>query len=115
MPVDLSADQYAAVEQGVIVSPGGVRYHRRTTRAKRKQIDVLIDAGSSLVMYWPGGLPERTRVLWLDGSEAVSTWREARSAVTTDAPHPPAKGSVATVGVWRSDSDEPLLVLTWHH
>ncbi|ONH23316.1 hypothetical protein BL253_33375 [Pseudofrankia asymbiotica] len=114
MRYDLARDQWSAIDTGTVMGPDGRRYMRRGTRMKRKQAGALVASGCPLLVYWPGGLPEKTRVEWFDGTDALSAWSSHRSAVTTD-PSQTAKGSTLTAGLWESVEEEPLLVLTWHH
>ena len=114
MRKDPSDEQWDAVDGGQLTAPNGTTYSRRTTRMKRKEAASLVESGSPVVTYWPGGLPEKTRVVWHDGQDAVLAWESARGEVTSDAPHLPRRGSVATAGGWESPNGD-LLVLTWHH
>lgn len=81
---------------------------------KRKQAAALAVSGCPLLVYWPGGLPEKTRLEWFDGTDALSAWTAHGSSVTSD-PSQAARGSALTAGLWESEQEEPLLVLTWHH
>jgi hypothetical protein len=112
---DLSDDQWNAVEEGELTAPTGIVYSRRTTRMKRKDAASLVSSGCPVVTYWPGGLPERTEVVWHDGEDAQTAWASARAEVTSETPHPPRRGAVATAGRWESPDGHALLVLTWHH
>jgi hypothetical protein len=112
---DLSADQWNAVETGVLTAPSGTKYSRRTTRMKRKNVTALVEAGCPVVTYWPGGLPEMTRTIWHDGAHARAAWESVRGQLTSDTPRAPGGGAVATAGRWESPDGEDLLVLTWHH
>lgn len=111
----LSDDQWNAVEEGELTAPTGIVYSRRTTRMKRKDAASLASSGCPVVTYWPGGLPERTEVVWHDGEDAQAAWASARAEVTSETPHPPRRGAVATAGRWESPAGHALLVLTWHH
>jgi len=82
---------------------------------KRTEAASLVESGSPVVTYWPGGLPEKTRVVWHDGQDALLAWESARGEVTSDAPRPPRRGSVATAGRWESPNGDDLLVVTWPH
>ena len=62
--LDLSDEQWNAVEEGEVTAPNGTVYGRRTTRMKRKDADSLVASGCPVVTYWPGGIPEMTRVVW---------------------------------------------------
>ncbi|WP_097184619.1 hypothetical protein [Blastococcus haudaquaticus] len=115
MKQDLSGEEWKAVEEGELVAPTGTVYGRRTTRMKRRDADSLVASGCSVVTYWPGGLPEMTRVVWHDGEDARGAWADARADVTSETPHPPHRGAVVTVGCWESLDGQALLVLTWHH
>ncbi len=66
MRQDLSAEQWHAVEAGELTAPSGTTYRRRTTRLNRKDATTLVQSGCPVVTYWPGGLPEKTRVIWHD-------------------------------------------------
>ncbi len=110
----LSAEQWNAVENGVLTAPDGRSFTRRTTRAKRKDAAALVESGWPVVVYWPGGLPEKTSVLWHDGEDAQLAFAEVRSALTSDTPDP-RKGTAATAGRWETEGGDALLVVTWHH
>jgi hypothetical protein len=112
---DLSNDQWHAVEAGEVTAPSGTRYSRRTTRMKRKDAASLVESGSAVVIYWPGGLSEMTRVVWHDGADATAAWESARAELISDPPRPPSRGAVATAGRWESAAGDDLLVITWHH
>jgi hypothetical protein len=112
---DLSHDQWNAAEAGELTAPSGTTYSRRTTRMKRKDATSLVESGCPVVTYWPGGLPEMTRVVWHDGEDARAAWESARGQVTSDTPRPPYSGAAVTAGRWESPGGEALLVLTWHH
>ncbi len=112
---DLSDDQWYAVEAGELTAPSGTTYTRRTTRMKRKDAASLVESGCPVVTYWPGGLPEMTRVIWHDGEDARAAWESARGEITSDTPRPPRRGAIATAGRWESPDGEDLLVFTWHH
>ncbi|WP_128423446.1 hypothetical protein [Frankia sp. ACN1ag] len=114
MHYDLARDQWQAIEAGAVVGPDGRRYVRRGTRMKRKQAAAFAASGCPLLVYWPGVLPDKTRVEWFDGTDALSAWKAHRSSVTSDPSHA-ARGSALTAGLWESTEEEPLLVLTWHH
>ncbi|MFP5370703.1 MAG: hypothetical protein ACLGI3_08140 [Actinomycetes bacterium] len=115
MRLDLSDDQWQAVEAGVLTAPNGTTYTRRTTRMKRKDATTMVESGRPVVTCWPGGLPEMTRVIWYDGEDARAAWESARGEVTSDPARPPRRGAVATAGRWESPGGEDLLVLTLHH
>jgi hypothetical protein len=115
VPQDLSDEQWDAVDGGQLIAPTGITYTRRTTRMKRKDAASLVEAGFPVVTYWPGGLPEKTRIVWHDGEEAKAAWESARAEVTGDSPRPPRGGSMVTAGRWESPGGDTLLVLTWHH
>ncbi len=112
---DLSDEQWDAVDGGQVIAPTGITYSRRTTRMKRKDAASSVESGCPVVTYWPGGLPEKTRVIWHDGEDARAAWESVRAEVTNDSPHPPQGGSVVTAGRWESPGGDTLLVLTWHH
>jgi hypothetical protein len=112
---DLSADQWHAVDEGQLTGPDGRTYNRRTTRMKRKEAAALVETGRPVVTYWPGGLPEKTEVVWNDQDDAKRAWAEVRAAVTSDTPQPQGRESVATAGLWESLDGATALVLTWHH
>ena len=115
MRQDLSNEQWDAVGGGQLTAPTGTPYSRRTTRLKRKEAASLVESGCPVVTYWPGGLPEKTRVVWHDGDDARVAWEGARAEVTSDSPRPPSGGSVVTAGRWETSDGDILLVLTWHH
>jgi hypothetical protein len=112
---DLSEDQWHVVEAGELTGPSGTKYTRRTTRMKRRDAASLVESGCPVVTYWPGGLPEKTRVVWHEEQDALLAWESARGEVTSDTPRPFRRGAVATAGRWESPNGEDLLVLTWHH
>lgn len=114
MRQDLSTDQWNAVEEGVLTAPDGRSYRRRTTRAKRREATALVEGGCPVVVYWPGGLPERTDVVWHDGEDARLAFSQLRTALTSDLPDP-RKGAAATAGRWETSDGDTLLVVTWHH
>lgn len=107
MNTDLADDQWEAVGRGELTAPDGVRYVRRTTRAKRRDCDVLISEGTSLVLfYWAGG-----QLDWLDGTDADKGWREVRAAVTSNLQ--PPKGDLQwTAGIWESYESQQIVLLT---
>ncbi len=112
---DLSDEQWDAVDGGQLIAPTGVTYSRRTTRMKRQEAASMAESGCPVVTYWPGGLPEKTRVVWHDGADAGAAWESARAEVTSDSPRPPRGESVVTAGRWESPNGDTLVVLTWHH
>lgn len=114
MRIDLSADQWRAPETGELVAPNGTRFLRRATRAKRKALDFLIAAGAPLVTYWPGGLPEHTRLHWHDGPDAQTAWQNARNSLISSVVRLD-HGAVATAGTWESDAGDVAVLLTWRH
>lgn len=114
MRYDLSAEQWHAVENGVLTAPDGRPFTRRSTRSKRKDAAALVEGGSPVVVYWPGGLPQRTQVVWHDGADATTAFAEVRACLISDAPDP-RKGTVATAGRWETQDGDALLVVTWHH
>ena len=114
MRFDLAPDQWDAEEAGTLTAPGGRLFTRRTTRAKRRVAAELVAAGCPVVTHWPGGLPEKTRLVWHDGRDAVLAWEEVSPRLISEPPQP-RKGESATGGLWESQEGEPLLLLTWHH
>jgi hypothetical protein len=106
--VDLSETQWDAIEQGRLTSPEGVLFQRRGTRAKRRICDVAMSHEAPLVLfYWAGG-----HLDWLDGSDAQGEWRSVRVAVTVE---PRARGDLEwTAGLWHSEADQSVVVLTGH-
>lgn len=54
------------------------------------------------VTHWPGGLPERTSVVWRDG-------------VPSDTSQPRNVRSVVAVGRWESPDGAVAVVLPRHH
>jgi hypothetical protein len=111
---DLSVEQWHAVEDGVLTAPDGTSFMRRTSRAKRRDASELVEGGCPVVTYWPGGLPEKTQLLWHDGEDAQLAFAEVKSALTSDPPEP-RKGACATAGRWETVDGDALLVVTWHH
>lgn len=114
MRVDLSAEQWHAVEDGAVTAPDGRAFSRRTTREKRKAVAALVEAGAPLLTYWPGGLPEKTQVIWHDQDDAKTAWAEVKPSLTSETPDA-RKGTSATAGRWETGQSEPLVVVTWHH
>ncbi len=114
MREDLAPEQWSAVDVGELLGPDGRRYVRRGTRMNRKQAAELVAGGCLLLVYWPGGLPEKTRMDWFDGTDALTAWNEHSGLVTSDPPRT-TKSPMLTAGLWESPDWEPLLVLTWHH
>lgn len=108
MRLDL-ADQWDGVASGELTGPDGQRYRRRTTKAKRREGDQLIQAGTPLALYyWAGGQLE-----WFDGDEATARWQKVRRAVTSQEPRP--KGDVDwTAGRWEDSDSHPIFLLTGH-
>jgi len=112
--VDLSAEQWHAPESGAVTAPDGRLFSRRTTREKRKAVSALVEAGVPLVTYWPGGLPEKTRIIWHDGDDARAEWIEVRPRLTSETPDA-RQGESVTAGRWETEDGETLVVVTWHH
>ncbi len=112
---DLSEEQWDAVDAGRLTAPTGTVYDRRSTRLGRRQAALLVDSGRLVVTHWPGGLPERTEVVWHDGDDARTAWEGARASVTGDARGAASRRPVVTAGRWESADGDALLVLTWHH
>jgi hypothetical protein len=112
--VDLSAEQWDAVDAGELRAPDGTAYHRRGTRMTRRKAADLVEAGSPVVVHWPGGGPPWDRVTWHDGEDATAVWAEVRPRVTSEVPDP-RRGQALTAGRWESAAGDVLLVLTWHH
>ncbi|ONI71708.1 hypothetical protein BWI15_16275 [Kribbella sp. ALI-6-A] len=108
MRVDLSGTQWDAMEQGRLTSPDGVLFQRRGTKAKRRICDEAISRGAPLVLfYWAGG-----QLDWLDGPDAQAVWQSVRAAVTVE---PRARGELEwTAGLWQSEADQTVVVLTGH-
>lgn len=114
MRLDITAEQWNAVEEGAITAPDGRVFSRRTTREKRKAVAALVEAGAPLVTYWPGGMPEKTRLVWQDGPDAASAWTEVKPDLTSETPNLSA-GTAATAGRWETVDGNPLVLVTWHH
>ncbi|WP_432941293.1 hypothetical protein ACQPXM_33320 [Kribbella sp. CA-253562] len=108
MRVDLSETQWDAIEQGRLTSPDGVLFQRRGTRTKRRICDEVISHGAPLVLfYWAGG-----QLDWLSGADAQDEWQSVRAAVTAE---PRASGDLEwTAGLWQSETDQTVVVLTGH-
>lgn len=98
-----------------MTGPDGTTYSRRSTRMKRAKAAALVESGSPLITYWPGGLPERTQLIWHDQDDARAAWADARAAVTSEEPQPRGRQAVATVGLWESLDGATALLLSWHH
>ena len=105
---DLSEAQWDSVAHGEIVGPDGVKYVRRSTKAKRRACDDLLSSGSPLVLYyWAGG-----QLDWHDGEDAESAWAATRASVTIE---PRLRGDLEwTAGVWQSEDGRALVLLTGH-
>lgn len=114
MCYDLAREQWHAIGAGAVMGPDDRRYVKRGTRMKRKQAEAVAADGAPLLVYWPGGLPEKTRLEWFDGADALAAWNAHRSSVTGD-PSQTTRGSALTAGLWESTEKEPLLVLSCHH
>lgn len=112
---DLSDEQRDAVDGGQLFAPTGTTYSRLTTRMKRKEAASLGESSCPVVTCWPGGLPEKTRVVWHEGADARAAWQSARGEVTSDSPRPARSGSVVTAGRWESPDGDTFVILTWHH
>ena len=113
MQQDISESAYDSIEQGFLVSPDGTSFLRRGTRAKRKDVDALVESGSPVVVHWAGGLPERTQVIWHD-QDALRVWSELRTSHLSTDPNP-SKGEAVTAGRWVDSDDHVVVLLTWHH
>jgi hypothetical protein len=109
MRADLSERQLLEPEQGQLIGPDQRRFTRRTTRAKRREVDELIADGAPLILYyWGGGQLE-----WFDGADAETQWQAVRSAVTAQEPR--RRGDLEwTAGRWEDDDARPLVMLTGH-
>jgi hypothetical protein len=109
MRADLSERQWLEPEQGQLIGPDQRRFTRRTTRAKRREVDELIADGAPLILYyWGGGQLE-----WFDGADAETQWQAVRSAVTAQEPR--RRGDLEwTAGRWEDDDGRPLVMLTGH-
>ena len=109
MRIDLADLQWDEVNNGELTGPDAVRYHRRTTRTRRRDCDELIKVGTPLVLfYWAGG-----ELAWLDGEDAVNGWKTARAKVTAR-PARPTKDFEWTAGLWEDLDGHQILVLTGH-
>ncbi|WP_147251951.1 hypothetical protein [Blastococcus sp. TF02-09] len=109
MRADLSEEQWLGPEQRQLTGPDRRRFTRRTTRAKRQEVDKLIADGAPLILYyWGGGTLD-----WFDGADAQTEWQAVRSAVTAQ---PPVRTSDLqwTAGRWEDDDGRPLVLLTGH-
>jgi hypothetical protein len=106
---ELSDGEMNALSPGRLAAPDGRTYWRRTTRMKRREAATLVEAGSPVLTYWPGG-----RLVWHDEDDAWPAWADARGALTTDAPDP-GRGESVTAGRWEAPDGAILVVLLWHH
>ena len=107
--MSLADEQFAAVAEGQLVSPTGVRFVRRSSRIKRRDADAIIAAGAPLVFYFFGGV----QLDYCDGAEAVQQWDAVRGSLVSQEPRP--RGDVVwTGGRWVSDDGDELLLLTGH-
>ncbi len=107
MRVGLSERQWDSVAGGELTGPDGVRYRRRTTRAKRRDADGLIASGVPLVLYyWAGG-----QLDWFDGDDASAVWRDVRAHLVTADPRP-GRQVQWTAGRWENDNGRAVLLLT---
>ena len=109
MRVDLSDTQWWDVTGGRLVSPDGVAFLRRGTRAQRRVCDKAMAQGASLVLYCFGG----GQLDWLEGADAEEEWRSVRSAVTSEMPRPHGD-MIWTAGLWHSETEQTAVVLTGH-
>ncbi len=82
---------------------------------KRRDAAALVASGTPVVTYWPGGLPEKTEVVWHDHEDATTAWAQAHGVVTHGPPQPRGRQAVVTAGSWESTDGATVLVLTWHH
>src|SRR3954462_14707853 len=98
MRADLRGRQLLEPEQGQFIGPDQRRFTRRTTRAKRREVDELIADGAPLILYYCGG----GQLEWFDGADAETQWQAVRSAVTAQEPR--RRGDLEwTAGRWEDD------------
>ena len=88
----------ANARMGSFVGPLGHTFSLRAARIERAEIEELIEAGSPVVTYLPGG-----RLLWHDEDDAWPAWADARSAPET-----------VTAGRWESPDGTVAVVLVLH-
>jgi hypothetical protein len=105
---ELSDRDWNARGHGQLDAPDGRTYHRRTTRMSRGEVEALVEAGSPVVTYLPGG-----RVVWHDEDDSWPAWADARTSLTSGLPES-VGGTSVTAGRWESFRGSPLVVLVWH-
>jgi hypothetical protein len=88
----------ANARMGELVGGDGRTYSQRAVRIQAAEVEALVEAGSPVVAYLPGG-----RLLWHDEDDAWPAWADARGA----------RESV-TAGRWESPDGSLAVVLVWH-
>ncbi|SEL09355.1 hypothetical protein SAMN04515665_10859 [Blastococcus sp. DSM 46786] len=83
---------------GRLVGADGRTYSLRARALERLQVEALVESGSPVVAYLPGG-----RLLWHDEDDAWPAWADARSAP-----------EAASASRWESPDGASLVVLVWH-
>jgi hypothetical protein len=85
---------------GQLVGWDGRTYEIGSPRIAPAEVEALIEAGSPVVTYFPGG-----RLVWHDEDDAWPAWADARSApgAVTAGRWESAGGGVAVVLLWRPD------------
>ena len=107
---DLTEDDWHRLGEGVLIAPDGRTFARRSTRAKRGDIDTLVAAGCPLVIYSYGAGELR----WHEGEDAKSRWDQERRHVTSNEPKPSRDHTVWTAGRWEDNDGNLLVLLTGH-
>jgi hypothetical protein len=104
---DLSDGDGDVVGMGTLAGPDGRTYRRRATRLARCEIESLVEAGTPVVAYLPGG-----RIVWHDEDDAWPAWADARPALTTELPA--AGAEQVTASRWEGADGGAAVVLVWH-
>jgi hypothetical protein len=87
----------ANARMGQFVGADNRTYEIRTPRIERSEIEALIESGTPVITYLPGG-----RLLWHDEEDAWPAWADARS--TPEA---------VTAGRWESPDGSVAVVLVF--
>ena len=107
MHADLAPTQWGSITSGFVIDPGGTRWSRRSTKAKRSACEQLIAHGAPLVLYYYAG----GQLDWFDGGDASSQWQLLRTSVTSA---PRLRGQLEwTAGIWDC-AVRDLVLLTGH-
>ena len=88
----------ANARMGQLVGADNRTYALTVARIERAEIEALIESGSPVVTYLPGG-----RLVWHDEEDAWPAWADARAAP-----------DVVTGGRWESPDGSIAVVLVFH-